>query len=239
MILIPAVDISKGECVRFIQGDPKKRLVYFNDPVEVAVHWQKDGAKYLHVVDLDSALELGENRSVIRKILDEVSIPVQVGGGVRSVEEAQKILSWGATRVIFGTAVISDPFAVKEAIEKLGRNKVMVAIDERGGKVAIRGWKEATTADPYRLAWEMENLGIGTLLYSSVEQDGLMQGPNVKNIERMVRSVQIPVIAAGGVSRVGDVVAVKRTGAAGLILGRALYEMTFTLREALMEVSRR
>jgi phosphoribosylformimino-5-aminoimidazole carboxamide ribotide isomerase len=237
LILIPAVDVSMGECVRFIQGDPERRLIYSKNPVEVALQWQNKGAQYLHVVDLDSALGLGENRSSIKEILGEVSIPVQVGGGIRTMEEAEKMLDWGASRVILGTAIIADPEVVRETVRILGGVRVMAAIDQRGGKVAIKGWKEATTVDPYLLASKIERSGIGSILYSSIEQDGFMQGPNLKGIEGMVRTVKIPVIAAGGISKLSDVTAVGKAGAAGVIVGRALYDHAFTLEDALKEAS--
>jgi len=237
LILIPAVDISKGECVRFIQGKPEKRLIYFKNPVEAALQWQNEGAAFLHVVDLDSALELGENRSSIKEILRKVSIPVQVGGGIRTIKEAEKILGWGASRVILGTAIIANPGVVRKAVARLGGEHVMVAIDQKGGKVAIRGWKEATAVDPYLLANKIERSGVGSILYSSVDQDGFMQGPNLEGIAEMVRTVKIPVIAAGGIAKLSDITTVHMCGLAGVIIGRALYDHAFTLKDALKEVS--
>lgn len=235
MLVIPAVDIKEGKCVRLTQGDPKKSKVYFNDPLEAARSFQEDGAELLHLIDLDAALGSGQNMQVIERILTGVSMEVQVGGGVRTLEKAEKLLNLGVTRLIFGTSAVLNPVLIKETIRSYGSARVAVAIDEERGKAAFHGWKDRSEMDYLDLSRRLEALGVSTIVFTSVSVDGTLRGPQVEKIVRLVETVVIPVIASGGIASLDDLVTLAGIGVEGAIIGTALYEKKFTLRQA-MEV---
>ncbi|MEM3519903.1 MAG: 1-(5-phosphoribosyl)-5-[(5-phosphoribosylamino)methylideneamino]imidazole-4-carboxamide isomerase [Candidatus Hadarchaeales archaeon] len=233
--MIPSVDIRGGKCVQMVGGKTGTEKIY-GDPVEQAMRWEREGAKLLHVVDLDAAMEEGDNLGKIIEILANTSVPVQVGGGIRSFERASELVANGASRVIVGTAAVENPELVKKLVESLGGEKVVCAVDIKKGKVAVGGWKRKTELEPLLLARKMEELGVGSLLVTSVDVEGSMSGVRREETEKIIHGVSIPVIVAGGVGSLEDLREVKRMGAWGVVVGMALYEGKFSLREA-MEVA--
>ncbi len=234
-MVIPSVDIQRGRCVQLVGGRPETERVY-GDPVELAQRWVAEGARYLHLVDLDAAMGSGDNFEKIVEVLANVRVGVQVGGGIRTIDRANELLGNGADRVILGTAAVRDPELVKELIELAGGERVMVALDARSGRVTVEGWKKQTEKSVIELAQEFERMGVGALLFTSVDVEGSMRGVDVKWIRELVGAVKIPVFAAGGVGTLDDVRIAREAGVAGLVLGMALYEGKFTLKRA-MEVA--
>jgi phosphoribosylformimino-5-aminoimidazole carboxamide ribotide isomerase len=197
----------------------------------------EEGARYLHVVDLDAAMGVGDNLSVVAEILANVRIGVEVGGGIRSIGRAGEILAMGADRVILGTAAIRNPKLIQELVERVGSDRVMVALDTRAGKVVVEGWRTLTEKTVIEMARRFQQMKVGSLLFTSVDAEGQMRGAAVDAIRELVQAIELPVIAAGGVASLADVRAVRDTGAAGLVIGTALYEGRFSLKQA-MEVAK-
>ena len=234
MILYPAIDIQDGKCVRLKKGDFSTTTVYGDDPVEMAKRWEKEGADYIHVVDLDGAQRgAGANREIIAKMAKAVSIPIQLGGGIRTLEDIKEGLSLGVARVILGTAAIENPLLVKEAVEIYGGDKIVVGVDAKDGKVAIHGWETVSSKDARDVCLEMKSYGVKTIIYTDIAQDGMMKGPNIKATEDLIQATAMDIIASGGVSKLEDLVNTKKINAAGTIIGVALYLDAFTLGEAL------
>jgi phosphoribosylformimino-5-aminoimidazole carboxamide ribotide isomerase len=236
MIVIPAVDILDGKCVRLVRGDPEKSKVYYENPVEAAQLLEDQGAELIHLIDLDAALGSGQNLKTIKNVLEDISVKVQIGGGIRTLEKADALLNLGAYRVIFGTSAVKNPQLVEEAVKQHGSECVAVAIDEKDGKVAVHGWKSKSTVDCLSLARTFEEMGVGALIFTPISVDGTLKGPNIAKTVEMVEAVDVPVIASGGVARLEDLVALTGTGVEGVVVGTALYEKKFTLREALEAV---
>jgi len=230
------VDLVKGKVVRLTKGKLEEMRVYYDDPVEAAREWEEEGADALHVVDIEAAMGIGENLEAIEKVLSSVSVEVQVAGGIRSVEKARRLVELGATRIVVGTRFIEKPEEVARIAKELGSSRVMVALDHRSGTVAVRGWVEQTGLDVYGMAVEAEKAGAGWILFTSVERDGTLSGLDLASLNRMVKSVKIPVVAAGGVASIEDIVNAAKSGAAGLVLGKALYEKRVKLSEALRKL---
>ena len=233
MILIPAIDLMNGKCVRLFQGDPSKSKQYYEDPTQAARLFQAQGAKILHIVDLDAALGLGENIETIEKIIKSVDIRIQVGGGIRTFEKAEKILELGATRAIFGTAFIRNPELITQISETFGKQRVAGAIDVKDGKLAIEGWKSKTELGYIEVAQRLVELGVGAIIFTSVNADGTLKGPALNDTKRLVHSLDIPIIASGGIKDLEDLRELALIDVEGVIIGTALYENKFTLREAL------
>jgi phosphoribosylformimino-5-aminoimidazole carboxamide ribotide isomerase len=238
MIVIPAVDIMGGRCVRLVRGDPTKSTVYYENPVDAARLLEEQGAEFIHLIDLDAALGSGQNMEAIKNVLENVNVNVQVGGGIRTLEKANALLSLGAYRVIFGTAAVKNSQLVEEAVKQYGSKCVAVAIDEKDGKVAVHGWKNKSTVDCLDLARTFETMGVGALIFTPVSVDGTLKGPNIVKTVEMVEAVNVPVIASGGVAKLDDLVALTETGVEGVVVGTALYAKKFTLKEALEAVKR-
>jgi len=207
----------------------------YGDPVEVAQRWVSEGARCLHIVDLDAAMGAGDNFERVAEVLASVRVDTQVGGGIRTMERACELLGIGATRVILGTAAVKNPKMVGELVKLAGGARVVVALDAKSGKVAIEGWRTQTERTVLELAKEFERMGVGALLFTSVDIEGKMAGIAAGEIGKLVSAVGIPVFASGGVGSLGDVRMAKEAGAAGLVVGMALYEGKFTLKQA-MEV---
>ena len=238
MEVIPAIDIKSGRCVRLYQGDYGKETVFSENPVEVAGRWEEEGAPRLHVVDLDGAATGHPvNSETIGAIAAQVRIPLQVGGGVRSIEAAERLFAIGVERVVLGTAAVRDPDLVGRLSGDWGKERVVVAVDARGGRVAVAGWKEDTSMDPCELVLRMEALGAGRFLYTDISRDGTLTEPDFDGIGALVRASGRPVLASGGVSRAEHLVRLAAVGAEGAIVGVALYTGTIDLREALGSVA--
>jgi phosphoribosylformimino-5-aminoimidazole carboxamide ribotide isomerase len=234
MQVIPSVDIMRGRCVQLVGGRPGTGKEY-GDPVEVAQRWILEGARCLHIIDLDAAMGAGDNFERVAEVLASVRVDMQVGGGIRTMERACELLGIGATRVILGTAAVKNPKMVGELVELAGGARVVVALDTKSGKVAIEGWRTWTEKTVLELAKEFESMGVGALLFTSVDIEGKMAGIAASEIRKLVDAVGIPVLASGGVGSLADVRVAKEAGAAGLVVGMALYEGKFTLKQA-MEV---
>ncbi|KKM10379.1 1-(5-phosphoribosyl)-5-[(5-phosphoribosylamino)methylideneamino] imidazole-4-carboxamide isomerase [Clostridiales bacterium PH28_bin88] len=236
MLIIPAIDLREGRCVRLYQGRPEEETVFSEDPVAVARSWEELGAPMLHVVDLDGAFAgTPRNLDVVRAIVDSVSIPVQLGGGIRTLESIRQALELGVNRVILGTVAISDPRLVAEACRRHGA-QVLVGIDSKGGKVAVEGWAATVEKTALDLAKEMRHLGIQRVVYTDTRRDGTMAGPNLQATREVAESSGLRVIASGGMSSLEDVRAVaslEPSGVEGVILGKALYTGAISLPEAL------
>ncbi len=234
MEVIPAVDIKSGRCVRLFQGDYQRETVYSEDPVAMALHWQEQGAPRLHLVDLDgAAVGSPRNLEMLSQIMRALSIPVQVGGGVRDEETAQSLLTAGADRVVLGTAAVEQPSLVKALCSGHGADRVIVAIDARDGQVAIKGWKEQSAVSTLDLARQMASLGVTRLLYTDISRDGTLTQPNVEANAALVRDTGMAVLASGGVTAVEHLRLLAGAGVEGTILGRALYDGVITLPNAM------
>jgi len=229
---VPAVDIRGGRCVRLVQGDFSRETRYADDPSEMARHWQSQGAQWLHVVDLDGARDgVRANAAAIARLLTAVDIPVQVGGGIRSVDTARELLDAGAARVVVGTRAAEEPDALAEWIAALGADRLVVGVDARDGRVATHGWTTVTDLTVTTLCERLAGFGVKRVVYTDVGRDGILGGPNVE-VTREVARV-IGVIGSGGVSTVGHLQALAEAGAEGAIIGTALYEGRLSLKEAL------
>ena len=232
MEIIPAIDLRGGRCVRLLQGDYERETVFSLDPPDMALHWESLGASRLHVVDLDGARE-GEpkNLSVVADICSSVKIPVQLGGGIRDVAIARKALDAGVQRVIVGTAVLEPEAAARFATD-LG-DSVVAGIDARDGLVAVHGWLDTTEIRALDLAAKLVALGYRWIVFTDIATDGMLGGPNVPALREMVSAVDASVIASGGITTVDDLLAARKAGAAGAIIGTALYTGALNLREAI------
>ena len=236
MIIYPAVDIRDGRCVRLRQGSYSDMTVYGDDPVEMALKWQDAGSQYLHVVDLDGARGQGKhNRDIIGRMVQALGIPVQTGGGIRTMADIDEVLSLGAARVILGTSAVRDPGLVEEAVSKYG-SRIAVGIDAKEGLVAIEGWEKTSQYTAIEFARHMEKLGVKTIIYTDIATDGMLTGPNLEAMIEMQQAVSMEVIASGGVSSIDDLVRLKQTGVAGAIVGKAIYTGAIVLEEALKKV---
>jgi len=231
--VVPAVDIQDGAVVQLVGGERGTGTRY-GDPVAAAERWIEAGAETLHLVDLDGAFE-GErvNAAAIEAVVETVpdGVDLQLGGGVRTAEDARELLDLGIDRVILGTAAVETP-AIVAAIDETHPGSVVVSLDAKGGEVVVSGWTEGTGLDPAAAAARYEELGAGAVLFTNVDVEGQLAGIDRNAVESVVGAVDIPVIASGGVATVEDVVALKRTGAAAVVVGTALYEGAFTLRAA-------
>lgn len=238
MEVIPAVDIMKGRVVRLTRGDPRlvRSYEHLGDPVSLARRWENEGASLIHVVDLDAALGLGRNMDVIRSLLRSVGVPVQVGGGIRSPETALRILSIGAERVIIGSLAFSDPKAVRELVREVGADRLVIALDNLGGAVVTRGWRESAGITVDEAAGRFRGMGVKLFLVTSVSRDGTLSGPDLETLSRLC-GAGFDVIAAGGIRSISDLLALKRMGVRGVVVGKALYDGMFSLSEALRAVS--
>ncbi len=235
MEVIPAIDLRGGRCVRLFQGDYARETVFSDDPVAMARHWEQQGAPRLHIVDLDGAKEgKPRNLDVARAIARAVTIPVQLGGGIRDKETARRVLAAGVRRVIIGSAALEEETA-RRMIEALG-DRLAVGIDARGGRVSVKGWLETTEVEALHLARRLASFGARCIVFTDIERDGMLSGPNVPALRALVSAVSASVIASGGIAAIEHLRAVKEAGAAGAIVGMALYTGQLDLREALEAV---
>ncbi len=233
MIIYPAIDIKDGRCVRLVQGQFNDVTVYSDNPIEMAYRFEQLGAEYIHVVDLDGArLGCPQNTAVISEMAVKLGIPVQLGGGIRTIETIEIILCKGIERVILGTSAVNDQELVKQAVRSFGKN-LAVAIDAKDGLVAIEGWAKTSEFTAIGFAKKMEELGAKVIIYTDISRDGMLKGPNLKAMEEMVKAVKIDVIASGGVTSLQDIKDLKNIGVSGAIVGKALYTGDIDLKEAI------
>jgi phosphoribosylformimino-5-aminoimidazole carboxamide ribotide isomerase len=236
MLIIPAIDLKEGKCVRLYQGDMNKATVYSDDPVATALRWQSEGAERLHVVDLDGAIAgTGVNTKVIRQICKALSIPVQVGGGLRTVEAVERLFFSGVHRAILGTVAYRDPTVVAAACQRFP-GKITVGIDARNGKLAVQGWTENTALEAVDLAKQCEGMGVSEIIYTDISRDGTEQGVNIDATLALAQAVSLPVVASGGVASIQDIQQLAQfeaKGIKGVIVGKALYTGAVRLAEAI------
>ncbi|UCD85838.1 MAG: 1-(5-phosphoribosyl)-5-[(5-phosphoribosylamino)methylideneamino]imidazole-4-carboxamide isomerase [Deltaproteobacteria bacterium] len=236
MLIIPAIDLKDGKCVRLSQGKMDQVTLYSDNPAEIARKWEGMGAELIHLVDLDGA-SAGRpmNTEAIRKIIDSVKIPLQLGGGIRDQETAEEYFSLGIDRIILGTAACERPELIAEICRKYP-GKILTSIDAREGKVAIKGWEETTDREAIELARRFEDLGVAAIIYTDIKRDGMLSGPNIEETRKLAQSLKTPIIAAGGVSKLEDIrnlMEIEQYGLEGIITGKALYSGKLDLREAI------
>jgi len=234
VIVIPAIDLKGGKCVRLLQGRKEDVTVYSDDPVATALKWESCGAKVLHIVDLDGAFSgIQANIEAVKAIRRAVKMDIELGGGIRDMGRIDLLIDLGISRVILGTVAVENPELVKEACKR-HPGRIFVGIDAKDGMAAVRGWLEVSHVRAERLACRMRDYGVAGIVYTDISKDGMMTGPNIKAVEQMVKVVDIPVIASGGVSRMSDLFELNRIqGLWGVIIGKALYSGAIDLREAL------
>jgi phosphoribosylformimino-5-aminoimidazole carboxamide ribotide isomerase len=233
MLVMPSVDILAGKCVRLTKGSPETAKVYYQNPVDAALRWQNEGAEAIHVVDLDAALGLGDNLNIIINLIKAVTTKVEIGGGIRSIEKAMNLYSQGAERIILGSEAIKNPKIVSDLTQKIGSRHVMVSLDYKKEKIAVEGWKKVTQYDLFQTAAKMEKVGAGWILSTSISRDGTFKGADLSTIEKLVQSVDIDVVASGGVRSLEDISNLKRVGVSGVVIGKAFFEGTLDLKEAI------
>lgn len=235
MTIFPAIDLKGGKCVRLRQGVAADATVYGNDPVEMALHWQAEGGRALHVVDLDGAFNgAPAHAEVVAKITAALSIPVEIGGGLRTDDHVRVMLDAGVSRVILGTRALSDENALKRLVDLYGGRKIAVGIDARNGLVQVKGWVETTGTLATELAKRVSGLGVGTIIYTDTATDGMMTGPNLDAMDKICKAASCDVVASGGVSSVANVkalVALGHRNLVGAIVGKAFYEGKVTVAE--------
>jgi len=233
MIIFPAIDLRGGKCVRLIQGDFDKETVYSDDPQATALKWQALGAKFLHVVDLDGARAGSpQNLDAIKKILAAIKIPIEVGGGIRTLDDAEKLLSLGVRRVILGSVAVENISLVEAAVKKFG-DKIVVGIDARGGFVAVHGWEKSSAVKVDELAKKIVAAGVKTIIYTDISKDGMLSGVNAETFTELAKSSGAEIIASGGVKSIEDIRALKAAKVAGVIVGKAIYTGALDLKLAI------
>lgn len=232
--IIPAIDLKNRKCVSLIQGVPGTERVSLDDPLGIAARWVEEGAAVLHLIDLDGAIEGKRlNRSIIESIVKEFDIETQVGGGIRSKEDAAELLDMGVDRVILGTAAINNPHLVEELASEFGSERIIVALDSKDGRVTTHGWAKKSGFTSVELGKKFEKLGAGSILFTDINTEGLLKGVDSKPTRELAQALGIPVIASGGITTLSDIETIKETGAKAVVVGAALYVGNFTLREAL------
>ena len=231
MIVIPAIDVRAGRAVRLLRGDPNEETAYDDDPVEVAVRFQEEGARRLHVVDLDAALDEGANRDTIRDICGSVVLPVQVGGGVRTLEDVAAVLEIGAGRAILGTSAALDPGFVARAVEEFGE-RILVAVDVRGGHAMVKGWREEGPPVEEVIP-ALNDAGTPRYLVTAIARDGTLDGPDLRLYRQVLGLTDRPIIASGGVRSADDIWALRDAGCEAAVTGKALYEKTLKLSQVI------
>ncbi len=230
MKVIPAIDIMEGKVVRLVKGDPKNKTVYSINPIEIAKRWEGAGADMLHIVDLDATLSLGSNLQTIKKIVQETSIPVEVAGGLRTEKTIKEVLGF-APKVVLGTVAFKDKDMLQKISQKFGSDRIVISADQLDGKIMVSGWKENTGLNLVSEMQEFVNLGFSEFLITSVDRDGTLSGPDLDSLKKACNIRGAKIIASGGISKLQDTIDVKQVGAAGVILGKALYDEKITIEE--------
>lgn len=237
MIIFPAIDLKEGRCVRLIQGKKEKETIYSERPAEVARFFQLEGAEWLHIVDLDGAFAGSpRNLGVIKAIAGQIDIPFQVGGGLRTEADVEKVLQAGANRAIIGTRALENPDFVRRLIDRFGPEKIVLGLDARQGMVAVKGWVEVSSVRAVDLAQQMRDRGVMRAVYTDVAQDGMLRGPNITATEEVAQASGLKIIASGGVASLDDIRKLKTLvplGIEGAIIGKAIYDGKIDLGEAL------
>ncbi|MBZ9687181.1 1-(5-phosphoribosyl)-5-[(5-phosphoribosylamino)methylideneamino]imidazole-4-carboxamide isomerase [Clostridium estertheticum] len=233
MKIFPAIDVKNGKCVRLYQGEFSSSEVVGEDPMETALSFEAQGSEYIHMVDLDGALSgtIG-NANIINKVIVNINIPIQLGGGIRSIEVIEMLLKKGLNRVILGTAALNNPSLVKEAIKKFG-DKIAIGIDARNGYVAVDGWKTSSKIEYIEFAKQMEDIGAKTIIFTDISRDGTLAGPNFEATRKINDQVSCDIIASGGMKNIEDIKKLVKMNMYGAIIGKALYSGNISLVEAI------
>ena len=233
MQLYPAIDMKNGQCVRLRQGAFKDITIYSDAPEKVAAHWQEKGASFLHLVDLDGALAgYSVNEEVIRRIADTVSIPIEIGGGIRSGEAVERMLGLGVRRVIIGTKAVEHPEFLRDMVRTFGEEAIVAGVDAKDGMVAVEGWEKVSSLTARDLCLTMKEYGVRHIVYTDISRDGMLSGPNVEATRKLTEETGLDIIASGGVSCMEDLKCLHEAGIRGAIIGKALYENRIDLAEA-------
>ncbi|MDI6704292.1 MAG: 1-(5-phosphoribosyl)-5-[(5-phosphoribosylamino)methylideneamino]imidazole-4-carboxamide isomerase [bacterium] len=237
MLIIPAIDLMEGKVVRLSQGRFSEKVVYSDEPVRVAKKWKEKGVELLHVIDLDGARTGSpQNLDIVRGIISQVKIPIQLGGGIRDIEMIEDVLSTGVARVILGTKAITDPSFVKEACSRF-KEKILVGVDSKEGKIAIHGWTKTIDQDIFSVVSKLKELGVARIIFTDISRDGVLRGPDIETITKILqRLVNIEVIYSGGISSLEDIKRLnplEKHGLKGVIIGKALYTGSIDLEEAI------
>jgi phosphoribosylformimino-5-aminoimidazole carboxamide ribotide isomerase len=236
MIVIPAIDIKNGRCVRLRQGVMSDETIYSEFPEEVAARWHREGAERIHLVDLDGAVNgRPVNRDAIRKIVAAVPVPIQLGGGIRDIDTIESYLELGISQVILGTVAYRDPDMVTKACRQFP-GRIILGIDATKGKIAVEGWVEKTEMTPLDMAKKFESAGLSSIIYTDIQRDGMNSGPNIEATKALAEKITVPVIASGGISGIEDIIKLlplEESGVTGMITGKALYEGRLDLAEAI------
>ena len=233
MQLYPAIDMKNGQCVRLRQGAFKDITIYSDAPEKVAAHWQEKGASFLHLVDLDGALAgYSVNEEVIRRIADTVSIPIEIGGGIRSKEAVERMLDLGVRRVIIGTKAAEHPEFLRDMVRTFGEEAIVAGVDAKDGMVAVEGWEKVSSLTAPDLCLTMKEYGVRHIVYTDISRDGMLSGPNVEATRKLTEETGLDIIASGGVSCMEDLKCLHEAGIRGAIIGKALYENRIDLAEA-------
>ncbi len=232
LLILPAIDIKDGRCVRLVQGALGTEKIYSDDPVQMAILWRGENAKTIHVVDLDGAFGGAmKNLDVLQRMMNAVDIPVQIGGGIRTYDQVKQLFEIGVYRVVLGTAAIDDPELVTRCIKEFGARKIVIGIDAKNGVVMTKGWKENTGIEAVSLALNMKSLGVGRVVYTDISRDGMLTGPNYEAIQNMAQKSGLRITASGGVSGYEDLIKLQeleKFGVDSVIVGKALYENRFS-----------
>lgn len=232
MLIIPAIDLKNGKCVRLTQGQKDAETVFSHNPVDMAKSWQDQGADYLHVVDLDGAFDgVPKNLAIVEQIAKQVKIPIEFGGGLRTTQAVKSVLDLGIDRVIIGTKAIDSPTWVSDLCSAFP-DRIAVGVDAKDGKVAVKGWTAVCEWTATAFAKEVEKASPSVIIYTDISKDGMLQGPNIQGLQELLRAVKTPIIASGGISSLKDIEALSRLNIAGMIIGKALYTGHIKLSEA-------
>ena len=233
MLIMPAVDIKNGKCVQLVQGEPGSEMVKIDNPEKVAKHWEDLGAKNIHVIDLSGTIDGETSFDIIRKILNEVSVPIQLGGGIRNLDYARQLLDLDIERLIIGTMGIQQPETITQLSDEYGPERIMISLDSKDNKVVIKGWQEKIDKSPSEIANDFKEHGAGSILFTNVDVEGLLGGFYTEPVEDLKKSVDLPIVYSGGITTIDDIKKLNESGVEGIVIGSALYTDKIDLTEAL------
>jgi len=233
MLIMPAVDIKNGKCVQLVQGKPGSEMVEIENPENVAKHWEDLGAKNIHVIDLDGTINGIASFEVIKKILKEISVPIQLGGGIRNIEYARQLLDLDIERLIIGTMGIQHPETIEKLSNEYGCDRIMISLDSKDDKVVIKGWQEKINKSPSEISQEFKDHGAGSILFTNVDVEGLLGGFYTEPVDKLKKSVDLPIVYSGGITSIDDIIKLNKSGVEGIVIGSALYKDKINLTEAL------
>ena len=233
MLIMPAVDIKNGKCVQLVQGEPGSEMVKIDNPEKVAKYWEDLGAKNIHVIDLSGTIDGETSFDIIKKILNEVSVPIQLGGGIRNLDYARQLLDLDIERLIIGTMGIQQPETITQLSDEYGPERIMISLDSKDNKVVIKGWQEKIDKSPSEIANDFKEHGAGSILFTNVDVEGLLGGFYTEPVEKLKKSVDLPIVYSGGITTVNDIKKLNENGVEGVVIGSALYTNKIDLTEAL------